>query len=206
MKKVKIGDAEFELVGDNAEAIQTAFDAAIADASNKRQKETKMDKCNTDGDDKDEDDKDEEKKKEGMKQDAELQKLQAKFDSAQEEIDSLKKQINDKPVQDAASLDQLVEDRANLVVEAKKILGSAYEFKGKSKIQLMQDACLKHTGKDMSGKSEDYIQSRFDTIMEQIADGTAKVFKDVASAAAKEDTKMSLSERKRQEFIETKGK
>lgn len=133
----------------------------------------------------------------------EVAKLQAKVDGLTEEVTSLKAQ----KIQDAASLDKLVEDRASLIQDARKVLGAAYDCKGKDNLKIMQDALLKQTGKDMSGKSADYITARYEGMMESVAAGTAGVFKEIAAVQdSKKVEVLPLSERARQAKIEANRK
>lgn len=95
--------------------------------------------------------------------------LEGKLDGKEDEIKKLKKD-NEKLKNNQLStekLDEAIEKRLELIEDAKTILGDEYDFKGKSERDIKID-CIKTVNEKFDGtsKSDEYINARFDTIID----------------------------------------
>jgi hypothetical protein len=86
-------------------------------------------------------------------------KAEAERDTAKEQLAKAQSQLT------SDALDARVEARHSLLQKASKFLKPEYDTKGKSDHQIRVDA-LTAAGKDVSGKSEDYVSARFDGLVE----------------------------------------
>ena len=132
----------------------------------------------------------EEEMKDGAeKAEKEKDELQAKLDEAESS------KVKD------SDLDALVEERANLVSSAKSVLKD-FNPSGLSNADIKKSVVKDVCGVDVSKKSADYINARFDALIESASgkSSIADVMKGHAGVSV--TTAMSLSERKRQERID----
>lgn len=94
--------------------------------------------------------------------------LEGKVDGKEDEITKLKQKNDEleKNQVSAEKLDAAVEERVVLVQDAAHVLGDDYEFKGKTVRQIKVDCIKKISGDEFKedGKSDEYINARFDTI------------------------------------------
>ncbi len=115
-----------------------------------------------------------------------LDALQGKFDGLQAKHDALQAKLDaEKTRADAAvaansadKIDAAVEARMALFADAARLLPADYETKGKTDAQVRADA-VAHTlgGADkISGKSEAYIEARFDSLVEAKAPAAPAVY------------------------------
>jgi len=95
---------------------------------------------------------------------AEFDKLQGRFDAQTEKLTETEKAL--KEATDPERFDSAVDARVALLGQAKKVLGDEAEVKG-TKREIMEQT-LRHDNKDRSfeGKSDDYVESRFDALLE----------------------------------------
>ena len=106
----------------------------------------------------------EDMEKEKAKEDEEHEKDMAKKDAM---IDELKGQVLD-----AAALDARVQARADLISTAKAIVGDSLEFKGKADAEIRKAVVTARLGDEaIAGKTEAYIDARFDILAEAAAKG-----------------------------------
>lgn len=97
----------------------------------------------------------------------ENEKLQGRFDAQGEELTSAKGKLEE--LQDPKRFDSVVQERLDLLNKARSVLGGKAEISG-SKREIMEQV-LKHdkADLDLSDKSDDYVEARFDARMEQPA-------------------------------------
>ncbi|MGE7112726.1 DUF2213 domain-containing protein [Lysinibacillus sp. NPDC047702] len=118
---------------------------------------------------KDEDDEEEEtepgKKEEPKKKKTDfLDVLQGRVDALEQEL------ANEKAKQASADeLDKKVAERVQLIETTKPFLGDSFDFTGKTEREI-KEAVIATTNKDFKGdgKSDDYINARFDTTIELV--------------------------------------
>ena len=117
----------------------------------------------------------EDMEKERAKEDEEHEKDMAKKDAM---IDELKGQVLD-----TAALDARVQARADLISTAKAIVGDSLEFKGKADADIRKAVVTARLGDEaIAGKTEAYIDARFDILAESAAKGDP--IRDAAFAAS----------------------
>lgn len=94
----------------------------------------------------------------------EIEKLQGRFDAQAEELKAVKTKLEE--ASNPERMDSAVNARLDLITKARKVLGDTAEIKG-TKRQIME-AVLKHDAKDLdlSAKSDDYVEARFDALLE----------------------------------------
>lgn len=96
--------------------------------------------------------------------------LEGKLDGKDDEINKLKQKNEDleKNQVSETKLDEAIEARLKLVQDASKVLGEDYDFKGKTERAVKVDAIKSYSGDEFTGegKSDEYINARFDTIMD----------------------------------------
>ncbi|QDP67006.1 MAG: hypothetical protein Unbinned3138contig1000_48 [Prokaryotic dsDNA virus sp.] len=96
---------------------------------------------------------------------AEIDKVQAKLDEAEEQL----KQRSDDAIADQ------VKQRVTLLAEAGTIVKDAADLVGKSDREIREAViATKYDGLDLSGKSDDYVTARYDGIIEAARDEPAK--------------------------------
>lgn len=111
-----------------------------------------------------------EKKAKEDEMEAEKEKMKATKDSHAAEIDTLKKQI---PTAD--TLDKLVAERTALVDKARKVVPDI-EWEGKDSATLMKEVvAAKCDNVQMDSVSADYIQARFDMLVETVDSGSGEL-------------------------------
>lgn len=96
----------------------------------------------------------------------EKEQLQGRFDAQGEELKKSQDKI--KELDDPKRFDSAVSDRIELLGQARQVLGEDATISG-SKREVMEQV-LKHDNADLdlSEKSEDYVQARFDQMMENL--------------------------------------
>lgn len=89
--------------------------------------------------------------------------LQGRLDAKGEEVKKLEEKLQ--AAEDPKRFDSAVSERIDLLTQARTVLGEKAEIQGTSR-QIMEQV-LKHDSKDadFSGRSDDYIQGRFDDFM-----------------------------------------
>jgi len=98
-----------------------------------------------------------------------LQQLQGRYDGVVKERDELKKKLD--AAEDPAKIDRLVNERAELVASARKVLGEE-KLDGKSNLEIKVAVLKKLDEKfDGSGKAEAYVDGLFDQAMKSAGDG-----------------------------------
>jgi hypothetical protein len=108
-------------------------------------------------------------------QSARADKAEAERDTQKERADKAELAVS------VDKLDALVEARMNLLARAAKLLPGTYETKGKSAADVRADAVSAKIGADkIVGKSEAYIEARFDSLTD--ADAPAVFHKPAARA------------------------
>lgn len=122
-----------------------------------------------------------------------LDGMQAKLDAATARADAEKKRADDAVA--AASperIDAAVESRMALLVRAAKLLPAEYETSGKSDAQVRADAVSAKLGSAaIAGKSEAYIEARFDGLVEAASPTAPAVYHKPAPGAARADAARS---------------
>ena len=99
----------------------------------------------------------------------EIDGLQAKIDEAKAEMEGMKKDRGD------AAIAEMVKGRVALITTASKIVKDGADLAGMSEREIMEAAVkARHDSFDGTGKSDDYIRVRFDTIAEALADEAAR--------------------------------
>ncbi len=100
-----------------------------------------------------------------------LDETQAKLDQSQEEVDKLKKELEETKSNETKKLDELLKVRAGMEEVAKKCDvktknedGSLKEIKD-NKVEVIKSQAPKF---DAEGKTEDYINARYDAVVESI--------------------------------------
>lgn len=143
----------------------------------------------------------------------ELESLQGRFDAQAEKLASAEKALDEakKEAGDQARFDSAVQARVALIDQAKSVLGADSEIKGSNRE--VKEAVLRHDAKDASfeGKSDDYVDARFDYFMEHFAKEQSEtsmrtVRQDAHNAQTKPTEKRIDSNRSRQEMIERNRK
>jgi hypothetical protein len=97
----------------------------------------------------------------------EMDTLQGRFDAQREKLAETEKKLAE--ATDTKRFDAAVEARVALIDKARKVLGADAEIKGTPRA-IMEQA-LKHDKKDpptFEGKSDDYVESRFDALIEDL--------------------------------------
>ncbi len=128
--------------------------------------------------------------------------LQGKLDGKDDEIKKIKdeKDALEGTQVTAEKLDEAVEGRLMLIQDASAILDEGYDFKGKSDQEIKVD-CIKVMNQDFKadGKSEDYINARFDTILEftksdqrSLGDNNLKFVGDSETVSAKRKDRLNM--------------
>lgn len=99
---------------------------------------------------------------------AENDKLQGRFDAQGEELKTTKTKLEE--AQDPKRFDSAVTGRIALLDRARKILPEGTEIQGTSR-EVMEQV-IKHDSKDLdlTGKSADYVEARFDALLERPAE------------------------------------
>jgi len=107
---------------------------------------------------------------------SEKEKLQGKFDAQSEELKTTKDKLEE--ASDPTRLDSKIEARVALVEKARKVLGEEAEIKGSDRS--IQETVLRHDNKDLdlSSKSDDYVEARFDSFIEDFKPKGAQGNKD----------------------------
>ncbi len=165
--KVTIDGVDYE-VSDQACQAVSKLQKTLADAQNELSEKEKEAK--------DKDDELEEAKKKAKKT---TDALQAKLDDAE----------SNKPT--AKQLDQMVSDRSTLIDNVRKIKPDI-ELKDKDELALKTEAiCHSCPGVQMDSKSKDYIDARFDAILDSIGSNSQQrlddAFKDEANRKVKDE-------------------
>lgn len=124
---------------------------------------------------------------------------QAVFDALEGEKDALVVKVADletkladaissKPSDEAiaAMVEGRVKARTELLIEVAK-LGDEYsaDFTGKTESEIRRDVAAIYSGKDLSGKSEEYVQALFDSALESVGEVSLS---DALSASIKHDS------------------
>jgi hypothetical protein len=108
-------------------------------------------------------------------QSARADKAEAERDTQKERADKAELAVS------PDKIDSLVEARMSLLARAAKLLPGTYETKGKSDAQVRADAVAAKIGADkITGKSEAYVEARFDSLTD--ADAPAVFHKPAARA------------------------
>ena len=122
---------------------------------------------------------------EDEQRDEEIRKREAEKASLNEQIDSLKAELEEAKRVD---VDSLVADRVALVEKARVALDAEYAFAGKSDREVMVDSikAVRGDSVDLTDRSDDYVQALFDTIAEDAkrSDSTEELREAVASIAS----------------------
>jgi hypothetical protein len=108
--------------------------------------------------------------------------LKGRFDAQTEKLKDTEKKLAE--AQDAKRFDAAVDARVALVSSARRVLGEEAKITGSARAIMEQ--VLKHDRKDppsFEGKSDDYVQSRFDSLIEDLP---AKKAEDSKRAARKD--------------------
>ena len=102
--------------------------------------------------------------------------LQGRLDAREDEIRKLRQEKDSLKQQSipAEKLDAMVETRSQLFSAASNFIGDQYNPKGKSERQIKVDCIAAFTGEQFTGenKSDDYINARFDTMLDMLQKGT----------------------------------
>lgn len=113
----------------------------------------------------------------------EIEKMKAKFDAQAEELTKAQEEIKTLPTKLQAS----VKARADLETKARKVVGPKFKLDG------LDDKAVRTTvlervikGFKVDGKTDAYLEARFDAAIEAFGEGTTATTK-TAPAAAKED-------------------
>lgn len=154
--KFKIGDKEFDLDKEVADAINAEFKSRddAFEAFKKKAAKEKGDAADVEAAI--------EKATKELKSQAD--KLQAKCDSLEEKLAAKKDGAS------AAEVSKLVKERARVEKVAATVLGAeaAAKLDDKSDLDVMKEVIVKASPKtDLKDKSEDYIRARFDSIAEE---------------------------------------
>ena len=99
----------------------------------------------------------------------EIDGLQAKIDEYKAKMDDMEKKRGD------AAIAEMVKGRVSLISTASKIVKDSADLIDMTEREIMEAAIkVKHDGLDLTGKSDDYVRARFDTIVEGLADEPAR--------------------------------
>lgn len=64
------------------------------------------------------------------------------------------------------SLDSVIDARLEIVAKAKRLVGDSFDYKGKSNAQIMAEV-VSAKGLKVDGKGPDYVEARFDSLIEE---------------------------------------
>jgi hypothetical protein len=115
-------------------------------------------------------------------QSEELAKIQGTCDAQKTKIEKLEKDL--KEANDPKRLDSAVSARVALVAKARRVLGEKAELPAEAR--KIHELVIKHDNKDLdlSGKSDAYVEARFDAMLEGWQDKKADDSKRAAAATA----------------------
>ena len=155
MAKIKLGETEFEVDGGLALAIQTAVKDAEAKGADKAATAEKT----------------------ATELKTKVDSLEAKKDELESEVKKLKE-----TALDDAKIHARVQERASLLEKAKKYLKSDIDCSKMSDLEIKKAVVLaKHPEVKLDGKSETYVEARYDAIVETKEDGKDNGLKETLS-------------------------
>lgn len=172
------------------EALQQQLDQLRADAKKKMADPEEDEEGDWEGSEEDPDyeDEDEEPRKDKKRAKCDsLAECQGRLDALYAYVDELEDQMGqaDASRVDAADFDAAVDERVSLIRRAETLLGSDYDWSGRSNREIMEDALSAHMdAADLSERSDDYVAARFDAMLElqQRGDSTQSLERAIASS------------------------
>lgn len=127
-----------------------------------------------------------------------LEKAQAKLDSANAEVSKLQADLKEMP----AKLLTQAQARASLEVQARKILGEGFELKGKTDAELRRAVVEKAQPKlKLDGKSDVYVEAAFDQVVERADSADPVPAKETDLPGARSDAAPSDPSEAEKKFI-----
>jgi len=135
-------------------------------------------------------------------EDLEVKQKEA-MDKLHEELDSAHEKVTD-----ADKLDELVAERSVLVDNAEKLIKD-FKHDGLSNPEIKSQVVAKVCDIDLKEKSEEYIDARFDGLIQDKAKGTEgykEVFNDHAKDVKDSDENLSASQKKRKALMDKNHK
>lgn len=167
MPKMKLGGAEYEVDS----GLATAIDAAMKD-----EKKKGYDECMEDM---------KKKKMDSESEIANLKKENEKLTAKKDELENTVKELSSKKV-DASEVHKLVVARQSLIQKAMSILPEETKFDTMTDIEIKKAAIAKkYPELKLDEKSTDYIEARFDAIVENEPKGTLKKLANAVSGLEK---------------------
>lgn len=95
---------------------------------------------------------------------ADAEKAQGRFDAQAEELKKANEKVTE--LEDGSRLDSAVNERVELISKAKTVLGADADVKG-TKREIMETVLKKDNADlDLSKRSDDYVEARFDSLVE----------------------------------------
>lgn len=92
---------------------------------------------------------------------------EGRIDALYAYIDELEAKLNDGGRIDSDDFEVAVDERVDLIRKAEQILGSDYDYRGRSNREIMVDALsATFDSADLDERSDDYVAAKFDTLLE----------------------------------------
>lgn len=116
---------------------------------------------------------------------SDLDKLQGRFDAQAEKLQKTEAALTE--AKDSERFDSAVKDRVDLIAKARKVLGDEAEIAGSAR-EIMEQALRQDKAEvSFEGKSDDYVTSRFDALIEDLPARTERKAKE-SKRAVRQDT------------------